>query len=294
MAWPLALCWLLTCPPEPSCGQWVGCRYYYCSGCTIDAGGGTIETHVRRYDVVVAKGLSSLIYAGVHENMCIMGRPFAIEQAYAWGIFEHIAVVRELVDVMYTPADPPYVPHAEGVALQTGYIERFWGQSVSMYDWIDTTSATAAAVATTGVTRAPRAATAAASRVATTAASPTPNTTPVRKVGSQPEPGPHVPPHPDYSWASAAAVDAWHDLKFGLRIHWGLYSEEALGPESWPLHNNAKNASFLSWYWRQPFAPKAFDADAWMAMMNGAGIRFFDLYAAAGRRTPDRRPAARD
>jgi hypothetical protein len=27
--------------------------------------------------------------------------------------------------------------------------------------------------------------------------------------------------NPDYRYASVNAVDAWHDLKFGLRIHWG-------------------------------------------------------------------------
>ena len=35
---------------------------------------------------------------------------------------------------MYSPQDVPYVTHAEGVALQTAYIEKFWGRSASMYD----------------------------------------------------------------------------------------------------------------------------------------------------------------
>ena len=30
------------------------------------------------------------------------------------------------------------------------------------------------------------------------------------------------PIDPDYKYASAAAVERWHDQKFGLRIHWGL------------------------------------------------------------------------
>ena len=36
----------------------------------------------------------------------------------------------------YTPIDPPYVSHAEGLALHTAYIEKFWGSSVSMYDFL--------------------------------------------------------------------------------------------------------------------------------------------------------------
>lgn len=34
----------------------------------------------------------------------------------------------------YTPIDPPYVSHADGLALHTAYIEKFWASSVSMYD----------------------------------------------------------------------------------------------------------------------------------------------------------------
>lgn len=90
------------------------------------------------YDVVATKGLTSLLYAGVHENMCIMNRPFAIEETASWrGVLSNIAVVRELVDVMYTPKDSPYVSHAEGVELQTRYVERFWASSVSMYDFLE-------------------------------------------------------------------------------------------------------------------------------------------------------------
>ena len=36
----------------------------------------------------------------------------------------------------YTPVDPPYVSHAEGLALHTAYIEKFWASSVSMYDFL--------------------------------------------------------------------------------------------------------------------------------------------------------------
>ena len=37
----------------------------------------------------------------VHENMCIMGRPFAIEMVRSWGWpAGNLAVMRELVDVM--------------------------------------------------------------------------------------------------------------------------------------------------------------------------------------------------
>ena len=39
---------------------------------------------------------------------------------------------------------------------------------------------------------------------------------------------------PDYSHASETAIEAFRDIKFGVRIHWGLYSVTAKGGESWP------------------------------------------------------------
>ena len=88
------------------------------------------------WNIVAEEGLRNLLYVGVHENMCIMGRPFAlthVTQQWGWAP-EKIAVVRELVDTSYNPADPPYVAHAAGTALQTAYIESFWASSISMYD----------------------------------------------------------------------------------------------------------------------------------------------------------------
>eukprot|EP00038_Savillea_parva_P029182 m.69359 g.69359 ORF g.69359 m.69359 type:complete len:549 (-) comp8577_c0_seq1:122-1768(-) len=86
------------------------------------------------------------------------------------------------------------------------------------------------------------------------------------------------PINPDYRYASPDAVEAWHDLKFGLRIHWGEYAIDALGPESWPL-NRAHNITFLKWYWDQykTWNPAKYDPNQWISMMNTAGIKFFDF-----------------
>ena len=52
-------------------------------------------------NIIKKEGIKNLLYMGVHENMCIMARPFAIEHLIGWGWpKERIAVVRELVDVM--------------------------------------------------------------------------------------------------------------------------------------------------------------------------------------------------
>ena len=43
-----------------------------------------------------------------------------------------------------------------------------------------------------------------------------------------------VPVH-QYHWASQRAIETFNDLKFGLRIHWGIYSVFGQPHESWPF-----------------------------------------------------------
>jgi hypothetical protein len=69
---------------------------------------------------------------GVHTNMCVLNRPFAIKQLVRWGV--PVALVRDLTDAMYNPARAPYVSHAAGTELVIGYIERFWCPSVTSQD----------------------------------------------------------------------------------------------------------------------------------------------------------------
>ncbi len=81
-----------------------------------------------------------------------------------------------------------------------------------------------------------------------------------------------------YLHAGRAALDRWLDWKFGLRIHWSLYSITGNGPESWPLAwGDTANPVFREQYERLAgwWNPTGFDVDAWCRMMTRAGIRFF-------------------
>ncbi len=81
---------------------------------------------------------------------------------------------------------------------------------------------------------------------------------------------------PSYSHAPPEAFEAWRDLKYGLRIHWGIYSQ--LGVEaSWPVRNmsNEKKQEYYDLY--RTFDPKEFNADSWMEMFKRCGIRFFTI-----------------
>lgn len=69
---------------------------------------------------------------GVHTNMCVLNRSFAIKQMVRWGV--NIALVRDLTDAMYNPAMPPYVSHNAGTQLVIEYIEKFWCPSLLSSD----------------------------------------------------------------------------------------------------------------------------------------------------------------
>jgi alpha-L-fucosidase len=83
-----------------------------------------------------------------------------------------------------------------------------------------------------------------------------------------------VPVH-RYHWASDRAVEAFMDMKFGLRIHWGIYSIYGRPGESWPFltlpyeEREAYNQAYRSWN------PHEFDAEAWMNLCQESGLKMF-------------------
>jgi alpha-L-fucosidase len=80
-------------------------------------------------------------------------------------------------------------------------------------------------------------------------------------------------PEPDYQHASPAAVEAFRDLKFGIRIHWGLYS--MLGDASWPIlsMSDAERQAYQQRY--KTFNPVNFNAEGWMQLFATNGVKIF-------------------
>jgi len=78
------------------------------------------------------KGITHALIMGVHTNMCVLDRSFAIKQMVKWSV--PIALVRDLTDAMYNPAKPPYVSHLAGTRLIIEYIEKFWCPTISSED----------------------------------------------------------------------------------------------------------------------------------------------------------------
>ncbi|MFN7995918.1 MAG: isochorismatase family protein [Bryobacteraceae bacterium] len=76
------------------------------------------------YSLLKQRGIQTLFVMGVHTNMCVLNRSFAIRQMSAWGI--RCILVRDLTDAMYNPARRPFVSHAAGTELVIEHIEKYW------------------------------------------------------------------------------------------------------------------------------------------------------------------------
>ena len=86
------------------------------------------------YSVMQQRGISQLVLLGVHTNMCILNRSFAIKQMVRWG--QNIALVRDLTDTMYNPTSPPYVNHDKGTQLVVDFIEKHWCPTLCSTDFL--------------------------------------------------------------------------------------------------------------------------------------------------------------
>lgn len=79
-----------------------------------------------------------------------------------------------------------------------------------------------------------------------------------------------VPPPPE----RLAARQWFQDAKFGLFIHWGVYS--ALGQGEWVMQQRKIAVGDYEWL-ASTFNPTKFDARAWVALAQRAGVRYITI-----------------
>ena len=86
------------------------------------------------YRFLRQQGIKYLIVMGVHTNMCVLNRTFAIRQMTRRGI--QCILARDLTDTMYNPKMRPFVSHDKGTDLVVEHIEKYWCPSVLSSDLI--------------------------------------------------------------------------------------------------------------------------------------------------------------
>lgn len=93
-----------------------------------------ITDSAEAYYLMEQRGVENVIVLGVHTNMCVLGRSFAIRQMVAQG--KNVVLMRDLTDAMYNPKRPPFVSHAHGTELVIEHIEKYWCPSVTSADFL--------------------------------------------------------------------------------------------------------------------------------------------------------------
>lgn len=119
------------CDDEPTCPQsWAWSRQH--PAITLAPEDGVSDNGQEVYNVLQERGIRHLLIAGVHTNMCVLARSFAIRQMSRWGV--QCILVRDLTDTMYNPRMKPFVSHEEGTELVVQHIERYWCPTVHSHD----------------------------------------------------------------------------------------------------------------------------------------------------------------
>lgn len=84
------------------------------------------------FNLLTEKGIDNIVIMGVHTNMCVLGRPFAIRQLANLG--KNVVLMRDMTDSMYNPAQYPQVSHFEGTDLVVEHVEKFWAPTMLSSD----------------------------------------------------------------------------------------------------------------------------------------------------------------
>lgn len=86
------------------------------------------------YNLLHRFGRDNVIIMGVHENMCVLGRPFSIRQMVSLG--KNVLLMRDMTDTMYNSRKAPYVSHFVGTDLVAEHIEKYWCPTITSADFL--------------------------------------------------------------------------------------------------------------------------------------------------------------
>ena len=86
------------------------------------------------FNLLAERGIENVIIMGVHLNMCVLGRPFAIRQLVAQG--KNVLLVRDMTDTMYNSKMKPFVNHFAGTDLVVAHVEKNWCPTIVSTDFV--------------------------------------------------------------------------------------------------------------------------------------------------------------
>lgn len=86
------------------------------------------------FNLLAERGIDNVIIMGVHLNMCVLGRPFAIRQLVTQG--KNVLLVRDMTDTMYCSKMKPFVNHFEGTDLVITHVEQNWCPTILSTDFV--------------------------------------------------------------------------------------------------------------------------------------------------------------
>ena len=86
------------------------------------------------YNLLNEKGIDNVILMGVHLNMCVLGRPFAIRQMVNVG--KNVLLIRDMTDTMYNSQKRPFVNHFRGTDLVVEHVEKYWCPTIESTDFM--------------------------------------------------------------------------------------------------------------------------------------------------------------
>lgn len=99
----------------------------------IEAGDAVTDSS-QAYDLMRERDIDNVIIMGVHTNMCVLGRPFAIREMVKRG--QRVVLMRDMTDTMYNSGSAPYVSHFTGTDLVIEHIEKYWCPTITSTDFL--------------------------------------------------------------------------------------------------------------------------------------------------------------
>ncbi len=109
------------CDDEPTCPQGSPWKRQI-DAIEIAPGDAVTDSGPEFWNLLSQRGVKNVIVMGVHTNMCVSGRPFALRQMAKNG--KNVFLARDLTDSMYNSRRSPFVHHRRGTELVIEHIEK--------------------------------------------------------------------------------------------------------------------------------------------------------------------------